>query len=225
MFCPYFSEQEVTDFATATLCDQALFTTFYKQMRAHGIYLAPSGYETGMVAKNTAETDDQIIDLTELIEKGEVPANDPSEQPQAAAAPEVEADQEALNAHLRGLNDGSSAADAEIDDLLAQMDIKDEGQSDPNDVALDFSAPSTQTDHPIDPNEQLLMSALPMAGGTHMLLRGFAGAVPRFSINKTKGRGLLLPFLNPSRQYPLWVTAVPQRGGFFIFAAPFRAGS
>ena len=34
-----------------------------------------------MVAKNTAETDDQIIDLTELIEKGEVPANDPSEQP------------------------------------------------------------------------------------------------------------------------------------------------
>ena len=70
-----------------------------------------------------------------------------------------------------------------------------------------------------------VMSALPMAGGTHMLLRGFAGAVPRFSINKTKGRGLLLPFLNPSRQYPLWVTAVPQRGGFFIFAAPFRAGS
>ena len=113
-----------------------------------------------MVAKNTAETDDQIIDLTELIEKGEVPANDPSEQPQAVAAPEAEADQKALNAHLRGLNDGSSAADAEIDDLLAQMDIKDEGQSDPNDVALDFSAPSTQTDHPIDPNEQLLMPGM-----------------------------------------------------------------
>ena len=113
-----------------------------------------------MVAKNTAETDDQIIDLTELIEKGEVPANDPSEQPQAAAAPEVEADQEALNEHLRGLNDGSSAADAEIDDLLAQMDIKDEGQDAPNDVALDFSAPSTQTDHPIDPNEQLLMPGM-----------------------------------------------------------------
>ena len=107
-----------------------------------------------MVAKNTAETDDKIIDLTELIEKGEVTANDPSEQPQAAADPEVEADQEALNEHLRGLNDGSSAADAEIDDLLAQMDIKDEGQDAPNDVALDFSAPSTLTDHPIDPNEQ-----------------------------------------------------------------------
>ncbi|MCH5145913.1 hypothetical protein JMF94_12545 [Desulfovibrio sp. UIB00] len=113
-----------------------------------------------MVAKNTAETDDQIIDLTELIEKGEVPANDPSEQPQAAAAPDVEADQEALNEHLRGLNDGSNAADAEIDDLLAQMDIKDEGQDAPNDVALDFSAPSTQTDHPIDPNEQLLMPGM-----------------------------------------------------------------
>ena len=113
-----------------------------------------------MVAKNTAETDDQIIDLTELIEKGEVPANDPSEQPQAAAAPEVEADQEALNEHLRGLNDGSTAADAEIDDLLAQMDIKDEGQDAPNDVALDFSAPSTLTDHPIDPNEQLHMPGM-----------------------------------------------------------------
>ena len=50
MFCPYFSEREVTDFATAKLCDQDLFTSFYKQMRAHGIYLAPSGYETGMVS-------------------------------------------------------------------------------------------------------------------------------------------------------------------------------
>ena len=53
----------------------------------------------------------------------------------------------------------------------------------------------------------------------------FRGRCPVILNQKTKGRGLLLPFLNPSRQYPLWVTAVPQRGGFFIFAAPVRAGS
>ncbi|MDO5483768.1 MAG: hypothetical protein Q4F27_02555, partial [Desulfovibrionaceae bacterium] len=50
MFCPYFSAEPVTDFATAKACDHALFTTFYKQMRAQGIYLAPSGFETGMVS-------------------------------------------------------------------------------------------------------------------------------------------------------------------------------
>lgn len=58
MFCPYFSEHEVTDFASAQKCDQKLFTSFYKQMRAQGIYLAPSGYETGMVS--FAHTDDDF---------------------------------------------------------------------------------------------------------------------------------------------------------------------
>ena len=53
-----------------------------------------------------------------------------------------------------------------------------------------------------------------------MLLRGFVGVAPRFSTNKTKGRGLLLPFLNPSRQYPLWVLAIPQRGGFSFLPCP-----
>ena len=57
MFCPYFSEQEVTDFATAKLCDQNIFTSFYKQMRNQGIYLAPSGYETGMVSFVHTEDD------------------------------------------------------------------------------------------------------------------------------------------------------------------------
>ena len=58
MFCPYFSEQEVVDFATAKQCDQQLFTTFYKQMRRQGIFLAPSGFETGMVS--FAHTDDDF---------------------------------------------------------------------------------------------------------------------------------------------------------------------
>ena len=113
-----------------------------------------------MVAQNTAETDEQIIDLTELIEKGEVPANDPSVQSQAHAAAEAVAEKEELQEHLRDLNDGAVKADAEIDDLLAQMDIKADAQEDPADVALDFSAPSTQTDHHIDPNEQLNMPGM-----------------------------------------------------------------
>ena len=53
-----------------------------------------------------------------------------------------------------------------------------------------------------------------------MLLRGFAGTFPRFLQLKNKGRGLLLPFLNPSRQYPLWVLAIPQRGGFSFLPCP-----
>ena len=113
-----------------------------------------------MVAQNTAETDEQIIDLTELIEKGEVPASDPSEQTRAHAAAEAAAEKEELQEHLRDLNDGAVKADAEIDDLLAQMDIKADAQEDPADVALDFSAPSTQTDHHIDPNEQLNMPGM-----------------------------------------------------------------
>ena len=113
-----------------------------------------------MVAKNTAETDDQIIDLTELIEKGEVPANDLSAQSRPPAHTEAEAEQEALNAQLRDLNDGSNVGDAEIDDLLAQMDIKNDGETDPSDVALDFAPPTTLTDHTVDPNEQLNMPGM-----------------------------------------------------------------
>ena len=113
-----------------------------------------------MDAKNTAETDDQIIDLTELIEKGEVPANDLSAQSRPPAHTEAEAEQEALNAQLRDLNDGSNVGDAEIDDLLAQMDIKNDGETDPSDVALDFAPPTTLTDHTVDPNEQLNMPGM-----------------------------------------------------------------
>ncbi|SDF62741.1 glutamate-1-semialdehyde 2,1-aminomutase [Desulfovibrio legallii] len=57
MFTPYFSEGPVTCFAEAQACDQSLFTAFYKQMRAQGIYLAPSGFETGMVSFAHTEAD------------------------------------------------------------------------------------------------------------------------------------------------------------------------
>ncbi|CAK7001220.1 MAG: Glutamate-1-semialdehyde 2,1-aminomutase [Desulfovibrio sp.] len=68
MFCPYFSEHEVTDFADAQKCDQKLFTSFYKQMRAQGIYLAPSGYETGMVSfVHTDEDFNRALDAARKV--------------------------------------------------------------------------------------------------------------------------------------------------------------
>ena len=67
MFCPYFSETPVENFDDAKKCDQELFTTFYKQMRAQGIYLAPSGYETGMVS--FVHTDDDFARALDAARK------------------------------------------------------------------------------------------------------------------------------------------------------------
>jgi len=45
MFTLFFTDQKVTNFTMAKTSDQNLFTKFYQQMRAQGIYLAPSGFE------------------------------------------------------------------------------------------------------------------------------------------------------------------------------------
>lgn len=45
IFTLFFSEDPVTDFASAKKSDQGLFKKFYNQMRQQGIYLAPSGFE------------------------------------------------------------------------------------------------------------------------------------------------------------------------------------
>ena len=50
MFTPYFSDEPVTCFDEVKRCDQKLFGEFYRQMRAQGVYLAPSAFETGMVS-------------------------------------------------------------------------------------------------------------------------------------------------------------------------------
>lgn len=57
MFCIYFAENPVTSFADVSKADTRLFTTFYKQMREQGIYLAPSAFETGMVSFAHSEDD------------------------------------------------------------------------------------------------------------------------------------------------------------------------
>lgn len=48
MFSVFFREAPVANYGDAKESDTRLFTTFYQQMRAQGIYLAPSAFETGM---------------------------------------------------------------------------------------------------------------------------------------------------------------------------------
>ncbi len=50
MFGLFFTNQKVTDFASAKSCDLAMFTDYYKGMREKGIYLAPSQFEAGFVS-------------------------------------------------------------------------------------------------------------------------------------------------------------------------------
>ncbi|WP_165177339.1 hypothetical protein [Desulfovibrio sp. ZJ369] len=95
-----------------------------------------------MAAQNIADNDEDIIDLTELIEKGEVPANEA-----AVSAGQAE---EALSAQLQSLNDLPQQADKEIDALLAQMEVKDDGA--PADEAA--------TTRRVDPNEELDMPGM-----------------------------------------------------------------
>jgi glutamate-1-semialdehyde 2,1-aminomutase len=48
MFCVFFTREEICDFASVKTADLALFTSFYKQMREMGVYLAPAAFEAGM---------------------------------------------------------------------------------------------------------------------------------------------------------------------------------
>ncbi len=50
MFTIFFTKEPVTDFASAKHGDSALYSRFYQHMRAHGVYLAPSAFETAMVS-------------------------------------------------------------------------------------------------------------------------------------------------------------------------------
>lgn len=63
MFTVFFTDQPVTDFASAKTANAALYTSYYKQMRERGIYLAPSPFEAAMVS--FAHTD---ADLAALLD-------------------------------------------------------------------------------------------------------------------------------------------------------------
>ena len=67
MFTVFFTNDPVTDFASAKTADGALYTSFYKQMRAQGIYLAPSPFEAAMVS--FAHTDDNLAAMLDAARK------------------------------------------------------------------------------------------------------------------------------------------------------------
>lgn len=68
MFCVFFSETPVQNFAQAKASDQGLYTKFYKQMRARGVYLAPSGFETGMTSfAHTPEDFERALDAAQKV--------------------------------------------------------------------------------------------------------------------------------------------------------------
>ncbi len=69
MFTPFFSDGPVTCFEEVQACDQALFETFYRQMRDRGVYLAPSAFETGMVSFAHSDEDfDRALDAARKVQ-------------------------------------------------------------------------------------------------------------------------------------------------------------
>ncbi|HCJ34845.1 MAG TPA: aspartate aminotransferase family protein, partial [Ktedonobacter sp.] len=61
MFCLYFTELPVTDYASAKLSDTASFARYFWNMLARGIYLPPSQFEACFIS---LAFDDKMIDET-----------------------------------------------------------------------------------------------------------------------------------------------------------------
>ena len=58
MFCTFFTDQSVTDYASTSFADTAQFRRYFHALIDSGIYVAPSQFEAGFVS--TAHTDDDI---------------------------------------------------------------------------------------------------------------------------------------------------------------------
>ncbi len=68
MFSVFFTENPVSNFEQAKSSNQNLYTKFYKQMRKQGIYLAPSGFETGMTSfAHTPHDFEQTLEAAEKV--------------------------------------------------------------------------------------------------------------------------------------------------------------
>lgn len=63
MLCTFFTNQQVTDFKTASTSDTVKFGVFFKSMLDQGIYLAPSQFEAVFVS--LAHTDEDIAKTVE----------------------------------------------------------------------------------------------------------------------------------------------------------------
>jgi len=61
MFCTFFTDGLVRDWATVKRSDTARYARFFRALLAEGVYLAPSQFEAGFMS--TAH-DDAIIDAT-----------------------------------------------------------------------------------------------------------------------------------------------------------------
>ena len=57
LFTIYFTEAPLRDFASVQTSDVALFESFFKQMREHGIFMAPSAFEANMLSFAHSEED------------------------------------------------------------------------------------------------------------------------------------------------------------------------
>src|SRR4030065_1813351 len=57
MFCTYFTDSEVVDYATAKRSDTKKFAQFFSGMLERGINLAPSQFEAGFMSTETSQTD------------------------------------------------------------------------------------------------------------------------------------------------------------------------
>ena len=57
LFTIYFTEAPLRDFASVQTSDVALFESFFKQMRAQGIFMAPSAFEANMLSFAPSEED------------------------------------------------------------------------------------------------------------------------------------------------------------------------
>jgi glutamate-1-semialdehyde 2,1-aminomutase len=68
MFTGFFNPGPVTDYASATKSDTALFAKFFRGMLERGVYLAPSQYEAGFVSAAHTETDiDKTLDAAREV--------------------------------------------------------------------------------------------------------------------------------------------------------------
>jgi glutamate-1-semialdehyde 2,1-aminomutase len=50
MFCPFFTDRAVTDYASTSSADTARFRRYFHALLEAGIYVAPSQFEAGFVS-------------------------------------------------------------------------------------------------------------------------------------------------------------------------------
>lgn len=68
IFTLFFTDAPVTDFPSAQTADSGLFVSYYQQMRAQGIYLAPSGYECAFTSFAHSDEDlERTLDAAKRV--------------------------------------------------------------------------------------------------------------------------------------------------------------